>query len=121
VVKLKAADRRFSHIPWVAPRHLVNTIEFVAFFGPPESITQTASQSLQAVFAQFMSECRLASGGMLFPCKVILSHGDLYPHLICGSLGPPKSSTQTASRSCLPFWHGSLVWQTDRQTTLLGR
>jgi len=42
--------------------------------------------------------------------------GDLNPHLIHGPLGPPKSSTQTASRSVQPFLQGSLVWQTDRQT-----
>jgi len=38
------------------------------------------------------------------------------PHLIHGSPGPPKSSTQTAARSVQPFLQGSLVWQTDRQT-----
>jgi len=46
--------------------------------------------------------------------------GDLNPHLIHGPLGPPKSSTQMTSRSVQPFLQGSLVWQTDRQTTLLG-
>jgi len=34
----------------------------------------------------------------------------------CGSMGPPESSNQTASRSVQPFSQGSLVWQTDRQT-----
>jgi len=42
--------------------------------------------------------------------------GDLNPHLIHGSLGPPESSTQMASRSLQLFLRGSLVWQTDRQT-----
>ena len=37
------------------------------------------------------------------------------PHLIHGSLGPAKSSIQTASRSVQPFLQGSLVWQIDRQ------
>jgi len=37
-------------------------------------------------------------------------------HLIHGSLGPPESSTQTAFQSVHPFFHSSLVWQTDRQT-----
>jgi len=32
------------------------------------------------------------------------------------SLGPPESSTQTASWSVQPFLHGSLRWQADRQT-----
>ena len=42
--------------------------------------------------------------------------GDLDPHLIHGSLGPPKSSTQTAYRSVQPFLQGSTLWQTDQQT-----
>jgi len=51
-----------------------------------------------------------------FPSKLPLPTGDLDLHLIHGSLGPPESSTQTASRSVQPFLQGSLVWQTDRQT-----
>ena len=47
--------------------------------------------------------------------------GDLESHLIHGSPGPPKSSTKKAARSVQSFLQGSLVWQTDRQTTLLGR
>jgi len=39
--------------------------------------------------------------------------GDLDPCLIRGSLGPPESSIQTASRSAESFLQGSLVWQTD--------
>jgi len=42
--------------------------------------------------------------------------GDLDPNLIHGSLGPPESSFQTASRSVQPFLYGLLVWQTDRPT-----
>jgi len=51
------------------------------------------------------------------PCQ----WGYLDRHLIHGSLGPPECSTQTVSRSVQPFLQGSLVWQTNRQTTLLGR
>ena len=40
----------------------------------------------------------------------------LDPHLIHGFLGPPESSTQTASRSVQQFLQGSLLWQTDRPT-----
>ena len=40
--------------------------------------------------------------------------GDLDPHVIYGSLGPPESSTQMAVRSVQPFLQGSLVWQTNR-------
>jgi len=51
-----------------------------------------------------------------FPLKIACSHGDLDPHLKHGSVGPPESLTQLASRSVQPFLQGSLVWQTDRQT-----
>jgi len=64
-------------------------------------------------------------GRLNFPSKLPLPIGDLNLHLIHSSLGPPESSTQTASRSVQPFLQCSLVWQTDqhtdRQTTLLGR
>jgi len=43
------------------------------------------------------------------------------PYLIHASLGPPESTTETASGSLQPFLQGSLLWQTDWQTTLLGR
>ena len=41
--------------------------------------------------------------GCPFPPKLPLCLGDLDPHLIHGSLDPPESSTQTASRSVQPF------------------
>ena len=52
------------------------------------------------------------------PSKLPLSMGDLDPckNLIHGSLSPPESSTQTATRSLQPFLQGSLVWLTDRPT-----
>jgi len=46
--------------------------------------------------------------------------GNLDLHLVNGSLGPPESSTQTASWSVQTFLHGSLLWQTDKHTMLLG-
>jgi len=59
------------------------------------------------------------------PKNLPLPMGESGPHLIHGSSGPLKSSTQTAARSVQPFLQGSLVWQTDRQTdrqtTLLAR
>jgi len=59
-----------------------------------------------AVFAQFMSQCRQACWGMLFPqnCPFPWGHG---PHIICGSLGPPDSASQMASVSVQPFLHSS--------------
>jgi len=38
------------------------------------------------------------------------------PHLIHGSLCPPETSVQTASRLVQPFLYGSIVWRTDRPT-----
>jgi len=42
--------------------------------------------------------------------------GNLDTHLIHGSLGPPESTTQTASRSVQPFLQGSRSRQTHRPT-----
>jgi len=44
-----------------------------------------------------------------FLSKLPLCMGDMDIHLIHGSLGPPESTTQTASRSVQPFLQGSLV------------
>jgi len=44
-----------------------------------------------------------------FPLKVALSYEELNLHLIHDSLGPPESSTQTASRSAEPLLLGSLL------------
>jgi len=54
--------------------------------------------------------------GRPFPTKIAPSHWVSGPHLIHGSLGPPKSSTQTASQSVQPFLHTSLLWQTGHAT-----
>jgi len=55
----------------------------------------------------------LYNGTPLPPSKLPLPMGDLDPHLIYGSRGPPESSTQMASWSVQPFLQGSLVWQAD--------
>jgi len=61
-----------------------------------------------AIFTQVTTEC--PSMGRPFPLNITPSNGvDLDPNLIHGSLGPPESSTQTASRSVQPFLQGSLV------------
>jgi len=59
------------------------------------------------------------------PSKLFLPTLASGPHVIHGSLGPPKSGTQMATWSFQPFLQGSLVWQIDRATdrpttTLLG-
>jgi len=58
----------------------------------------------------------LYNGLPVFPSKLHLRVGDLDSHLIRGSFGPPKSTTQTVSRSVHLFLRGSRVWQTDRPT-----
>jgi len=58
----------------------------------------------------------LCNGTPLPPSKLPLPIGYLDPHLIHGSLGPPESWTQMASRSMQAFLQSSLVWQTDRPT-----
>ena len=49
----------------------------------------------------------LHNGPPLPPLKLRLCMGDLDPHLIYDSLGPPKSSTQTVCRSVQWFTQGS--------------
>jgi len=45
---------------------------------------------------------------------------NVHPHVTHASLGPSESTTQTASPSVQPFLQGSQLWQTDRQTALVG-
>ena len=77
------------------------------------------------VFVQLTAESPYTLQWAPLSPTIAPSHGDLDFRLTHGSLGPPESSTQTASRSVQPFLQGSLLWQadrlTDRQTTLLGR
>jgi len=68
-----------------------------------------------AVSARLTSECRWACRGMPFTTKVALPVGASGPHLIRGSLGPPGSAYQTASRSLQTFFAG-LKTVTDRPT-----
>ena len=56
----------------------------------------------------------LYNGLILPPQNCPFPWGDLDPHLIHGSLGPPESITQTAFRPVQPFWQGSWPRQTDR-------
>jgi len=78
--------------------------------GWPEFSTQAASRSVQPfLHRQLQSPYTLQWDASCPTSK------------LPGSLGPPKSSTQMASQSVQPFLQGSLVWQTDRQTTLLSR
>jgi len=89
--------------------------------GPPESSIQMTCQVVHPFFAQLTAKCPYTlEWATLPPSKLLLPMGDVDPYVIHGSLSPPESSTQTASWLVQPFLQGSLVWQTDRQTTLLG-
>jgi len=87
------------------------------FLGPIQAHNPNGISIGSAVFAQLTAECPYTlQWDAPSPSKLPLRMGDLDPHLIRGSFGPPESSTRTASRSVQPFLQGSLVWQTDRQT-----
>ena len=53
---------------------------------------------------------------VLSPKNCPFASGNLYPHLIHGSLIPPDPTTQTASRLVQLFLQGSLLRQTNRPT-----
>jgi len=81
-----------------------------------------ASRSVQLFSHRWLHSVPiLYNGTPVSPLNIAPSHGGSGPHLIHGSLGPPESSTQVASWSVQPFLQGSLMWQTDRQTTVLRR
>jgi len=89
--------------------------------GPCEPTTQTAPRSVQPCLHRWPHSVPILYKGLpVSPSKLPLPMGGSGPHVIHGSLGPPESWTQTATRSLQPFLQGSLVWQTDRQTTLRG-
>jgi len=91
-------------LPWVDPDPS-NTIPWAIRVHKRNGISISS-----AIFAQMTTECPYTLQ-WLTPSllKLPLPMGDVEPHLIHGSFGPSKSSTQTASRSVRPFLHGSLV------------
>jgi len=91
--------------------------------GPPDSAVSiqngisTGSAVLYSSRA-CTAESRSLYNGRHSP-KIAPFHGDLNLHLTHGSLGPPKLSTQTASRSVQPFLQAHYGnRRTHRQTTL---
>ena len=62
--------------------------------------SQTASRSVQP----FCTVHNIVfNGPPLFPSNLPLRTGDLYPYLLRGSMDPPHSAIETASRSVQPF------------------
>jgi len=89
--------------------------------GQSEPTIQTASRSVRLLshrWRQCPYKLTLQWDAPFSPqnCPFPLESQNLNPHLIHGSLGPPESSTEAASRSVQPFLQGSLVWQTDLRT-----
>ena len=71
---------------------------------PSEPTDQMASLSVQPFLHRWLQSVPiLYNGTPLTPQNCLFPWGDLNSHLICGSLGPTKSSTQMASRSVQPF------------------
>ena len=118
--------------PWGSGPHLIHDS-----LGPFEPITQTASGLVQrdarpTVISPATEQCHCSfctthrgvslcfTMGRPFPLKIAPSHERSGSHLINGSLGPPQSSTQTASRSVQLFLQARTT-VTDRltETTLL--
>ena len=78
--------------------------------GQSKPTNQTASRSVQPFCAAHRRVSLYFTLGHPFtPSKLALPMGDPDPHLIHGSLGRPKSSTQMASRSVQLLLQGSLV------------
>jgi len=77
-----------------------------ASLGPPESITHTASRSVQPLLHSWWQSV-FGHDRACFPLKLPLLMGDLVNHVIHASLGPSESITQHASQSVQPFLHSS--------------
>jgi len=86
-----------------------------ASLGSPKSKSQTASRSVQLFCAAYD---RLLSGtsGHAATKNCPFLQGTLDLHLIHGSLGPPESLTEMASRSVQPFCRAHYC---DRETDRL--
>ena len=110
-----------SHKNWAFVRKRSGDQSNTWFLGPTRvQIQNGISTGFLPFFAKLTAEsCYTLQWATLSLLKNAPSLGDVDP-MGC-SLGPPKSSTQTASRSVEPFLQGSLLWQTDRQTMLLGQ
>jgi len=71
---------------------------------PCEPTTQTTPRSVQPLLHRWpQSVLILYNGSPVFHSKLPLPMGYLDPNVTQVSLGPPESSTQTPSRSLLPF------------------
>jgi len=100
---LSANNCSFAWGIWGGP-HLIH-----ASLGPPKSITQTASWSVQLFLYTWPYSVPIFYNETPFPLKIAPSHGDLNPNLIHGSLVPPKWHLNR-------FSHFSRAHECDRPT-----
>ena len=112
--RLRKCALPWGHVTLAPPGEYDSTC---ASFGPAESTTHTANRSVQP----FLHSLRKSVVGHALPLIIMPLRIGIWLHLMHASLGTSEFKTQTASRSVQPFLQGSLVWQTDRQTTLFGR
>jgi len=110
--RFSQADSRMSGMsrqvlsPKIAPSHGASGPHLIhASLGTCESITQTASWSVQLLLH---SSRQGVVGHALPPSKLPLPMEDLDHLLIRGSSGPPDSASQTASWQVQPILHS---WQ----------
>jgi len=88
----------FGRLCQCAPHLIYSSLD------PPDSASQNARQSVQPYLQGSRQRVPILYNGPPFPLKIAPLRGvDLNPHLIHGSLGPPKSTTQRTSRSLQPF------------------
>ena len=102
-----AAHRRFNRIRQVTPMwpHPVH---------PNQHLRHTGSAPCWVAFG--ISTVEHVWAGRFLPLKLPAHVCGSGLHLIHGSLGPFKSTSQIASRSVNPFLQASQSLQTDRQT-----
>ena len=86
--------------------------------GLSEPTIQTASRLVQPFLCRWPQRVPVLCNGMPLALKIAPSRGGSG---LQSNTWFPGPTTQTASQSVQPFLQGSLVWQTDWQTTLLGR
>jgi len=100
----------------LGPHHVIWTPSNSWFLVPVRAHNPNGIMLGSAVFALVTAECPCTLQWTAHPPQNCpFPWMDLDPNLIRGSLGPPESSTQTASRSVQPFLQGwGLTSVTDR-------
>jgi len=104
--------------PKIAPSHMGSGPHLIHdSLGQSKPTIQTAFRLVRLFSHRWLQSVPILDNGMPhFPLKIAYSYEGSGPQLIHGSLGPPESLTQMASRSVQLFLQGSLVWQTDQLT-----